>query len=86
VVHQLVSLAVFLVLTIAMFVIARGLKRSGGWAHLAVPTRLTGLAAFLVIAAMMTVGFGEFGGLVQRPFIALLFGWPVLLAAVPARS
>ena len=30
-----------------------------------------------MIAAMLTVGLGDLGGLVQRLFIALLFGAPV---------
>jgi hypothetical protein len=32
-----------------------------------------------VIGAMMTVGLGDLGGVVQRLFIALLFGAPVVL-------
>jgi hypothetical protein len=34
-----------------------------------------------VIAAMVTVGLGDFGGVVQRLLIALLFGVPVALAS-----
>ena len=83
VIHQLVSLAVFLVLTIAMFPLARGWRRNGGPARLADATRIVGGVGVLVIAMMMTVGFGDVGGLVQRPFVALLFGTPVLLAAFP---
>jgi hypothetical membrane protein len=84
-IHQLVSLAVFTVLAAATFPLARGLRRSVVWAHLAVPTRVAGLVAFLMIAMMVTVGFGDVAGLVQRLFIALLFGLPVLLATLPAR-
>jgi hypothetical protein len=79
VVHQLGSLAVFLVLVIAMFPLARGLRRNGGPAGVAVATRLVGVVGMLVIAAMMTVGLGDLGGVVQRLFIALLFGAPVAL-------
>ena len=78
-VHQLGSLAVFLVLVIAMFPSARGLRRNGGPAGVAVATRLVGVVGMLVIAAMMTVGLGDLGGVVQRLFIALLFGAPVAL-------
>jgi hypothetical membrane protein len=85
VVHQLVSLAVFLVLIIAMFPLARGLRRNGGPAGLAVATRLIGVFGTLVIAAMMTVGLGDLGGLVQRLFIALLFGAPVVLGCRSGR-
>ena len=41
--------------------------------------RLVGVVGLLVIAAMMTVGLGDLGGVVQRLFIALLFGAPVAL-------
>jgi len=82
VVHQLASLAVFLVLVIAMFPSAHGLRRNGGPAGVAVATRLVGVVGLLVITAMMTVGLGDFGGLVQRLFIALLFGAPVVLACL----
>jgi hypothetical membrane protein len=84
-IHQLVSLAVFTVLAVATFPLARGLRRSVVWAHLAVPTRLSGLVAILVIAMLLTVGFGDVAGVVQRLFVALLFGLPVLLAALPGR-
>jgi hypothetical protein len=62
VIHQLVSLAVFLVLTIAMFPLARGWRRNGGPARLAVATRIVGGVGVLVIAMMVTVGFGGRGG------------------------
>lgn len=84
VVHQLVSLAVFVVLAIALVVLARGLRTSRVWARLAVPTRVAGLVALVATVVMVTVGFGD-GGLVQRLLVTLLFGWPVLLAALPGR-
>lgn len=85
VIHQLGSLAVFLVLTIALWVLARGLRTSRAWAHLAVPTRLAGLAAFAGIAMLVTVGFGAVEGLVERAVVTLLFGLPIVLAALSAR-
>ena len=85
-IHQLVSLAVFVVLAIALVVLARGLRTNGTRAQLAVATRRAGMAASLtVVALMVTVGFGDVGGLVQRTLVALLFGSPVLLAALPGR-
>jgi hypothetical protein len=81
VLHQLVSLAVFTLLTAALFVLARGLKCSGTWVRLAELTRLAGLVAFLLVAALVTVGYGDAAGLVQRFFVLLVFGWPGLLAA-----
>jgi hypothetical protein len=49
-------------------------------AGVAVATRLVGVVGLLVIAAMTTLGLGDLGGLVQRLFVALLFGAPVVPA------
>ena len=86
VLHQLVSLAVFTVLIAALFVLPRGLRRNRQWARWAVPTRLAGLAALVALVALLSGTTGDLGGLVQRVFIALVFGWPVLLAALPGRT
>lgn len=86
VVHQLVSLAVFAALVTALFVLPRGLTRDPALARLAVPTRLAGLAALVLLAVLIGGAAGDVGGLVQRAFIALVFGWPVLLAALPGRA
>jgi hypothetical protein len=84
-VHQLTSLAVFTVLALAAFPLARGLRRSGTYAHLAGATRVAGSAALGLTVAMVVVGFGDLAGVAQRIFLLLVFGWPVLLAALPAR-
>jgi len=86
VLHQLVSLAVFAALVTALLVLPRGLARNHPWARLAVPTRLVGPAALVLLAVLIGGVAGDVGGLVQRAFIALVFGWPVLLAAVPGRT
>ena len=49
------------------------------------PDPLVGLVAVLMIVALVVVGFGDTAGLVQRVFILLVFGWPVLLAVLPSR-
>jgi hypothetical protein len=86
VLHQLVSLAVFAALIAALFVLPRGLRRNHAWARWAVPTRLAGLAALVALVALLRGTSGDLGGLVQRAFIALVLGWPVLLAALPGRT
>jgi hypothetical protein len=85
VLHQLVSLAVFAALILALFVLPRGLRRTP-WARMAGPTRLAGVAALVVLLALIGGATGDVGGLVQRVFVALAFGWPVLLAALPGRT
>ena len=86
VLHQLVSLAVFAALVVALFVLPRGVTRNSAWARWAVPTRLAGVVAVVLLAALLGGAVGDVGGLVQRAFIALVFGWPVLLAALPGRT
>jgi hypothetical membrane protein len=85
-VHQYVSLALFVTLVIASFVLIRATRRTDGFAHLAVPTRIMAYVLLLTTLAAMTVGFGAVNGLVQRPYLALLFGWPVLLAGSAPRT
>lgn len=85
VVHNLVSLGLFLLLAIATFLWGAGLRRVGE-ARLA---RLTLLAAVLIVVFLfwfMSGAYGSAGGLVQRVFISLVYGWPVLLAGLLVRK
>jgi hypothetical membrane protein len=86
-VHQYVSLTLFLLLTISLFVMARGLRHSGGWAHLARWSQVAGFLCLLGIAELMVdpPALDPYAGLVQRLFVVVLFGWPILAAALPAR-
>ena len=79
-VHQYVSLALFLTLVIATFVLVRAARRTEGFGHLAMPTRIVAITGLLLTVSIVTVGYGDLSGLVQRPYLALAFGWPVLLA------
>jgi hypothetical protein len=85
-VHQYVSLALFLVLVIAGFVLIRATRRTEGFGHLTVPTRIVAYLLLLTTVFAVTVGFGAVAGLVQRPYLALLFGWPLLLAGTAPRT
>ena len=79
-VHNLVSLPLFIFLTVAAFLWTAGLTRAAG---------STGLARFSLVVAIATAVFlvwfgsgayGTFGGLVERVLVWLAFGWPVFLA------
>ena len=87
-VHQYVSLLLFLLLAIAQFVLARGLRRTPGLAHLARWSRLAGVVSVLGIAGLMVdpPALDPYAGLFQRLFILVLFGWPLVAAAAPART
>ncbi|OHV35660.1 MULTISPECIES: DUF998 domain-containing protein [Pseudofrankia] len=85
-VHQYVSMALFLGLIVALFLLARALRRDSGRAHLAVPTRFVAIYCLLTVAAVF---IGEIGnayyGLFQRVFTLLVFGWPVVVAVSASR-
>ncbi|WP_181782903.1 DUF998 domain-containing protein [Pseudonocardia pini] len=86
VLHQLVSLAVFTVLAVAPFLLAAGLRRNPARMPLGRWSALAGVVALVAVAALPTVGYGDLAGVVQRLVVLLLFGWPVLVAAVPVRD
>ncbi|MGK5684042.1 DUF998 domain-containing protein [Actinoplanes sp. URMC 104] len=85
-IHQYVSLGLFLLLVIAMFVLVRAVRRTPGLEYLKVPARVVAYGSLILTVATVTVGFGDYNGLVQRPYLALLFGWPLLLATVTGRG
>lgn len=85
VVHNLVSLVVFVLLVAAGFVLASALRRTPRLTHL---TRRVRVAAFASLALMIWFGsaaYGDNGGLVQRAFLAIAFGLPVLVALRASR-
>lgn len=85
--HQYVSMVMFLLLTIALFTLARALRRSHGLAHLAVPTRLVGAYTVLSVVALVIEPpfLTPYAGLVQRAFIAAVFLWTVAVATLRSR-
>lgn len=80
VVHQLVSLLVFVLAIIATAVLARGLARNG-LRRLAWPSALVSLVSFVTIALLVFGAPGPAAGLVQRLLVLVLFGW--IIAAAP---
>jgi hypothetical membrane protein len=85
-VHQYVSLVLFLVLVSTAFVLIRAVRRTEGFGYLKAPARLVAWTGLVLTVSLVTVGFGSVSGLVQRPYLALLFGWPILLAAIAPRE
>jgi hypothetical membrane protein len=87
-VHQYVSLLLFVLMTVALFLLARGLRRDDGMSGFAVPTRVAGLFCLLVIVVMIVdemKSIDSYAGLAQRAFVLVLFGWPVVVAAARCR-
>ena len=85
-VHQQASLLGFLLLIISFFLLAGGLRRTDR-PGLATLSRVIGVAcaagtALLVVTPPFVV---DNYGIVQRLFVAVLFGWPVAAALLASR-
>jgi hypothetical protein len=84
-VHQYASLAGFLILQTALFLLPRALRGAPGLNRLAVPARIVAFASLVAVVPMFVFGFEGYHGLVQRPTYALMFGWPILVAGLRRR-
>lgn len=84
-IHQYASLLLFLLLVSASFVLVRAVRRTDGFGFLKVAARTVAYGTLALTVAMVVVGFGDHDGLVQRPYLAVLFGWPILAAAIAPR-
>ncbi|WP_250004798.1 DUF998 domain-containing protein [Actinoplanes sp. M2I2] len=84
-IHQYASLLLFLLLVSASFVLIRAVRRTEGFGFLTVAARIVAYGTLALTVAMVVVGFGDQDGLVQRPYLAVLFGWPILAAAIAPR-
>jgi len=76
--HGYVSLLAFLLLIVSSFLVARGLRRTGR-RSLGTTGRVVGVACLvgLVLLVVTPTFVADNYGLVQRLFVAVLFGWPV---------
>jgi len=80
-VHQYTALFMFVSLTVALFLLARALRRDAGRTRLAAPTRLVAVTCLAVIVVVFMAEIGSsWHGLIQRIFAALVFGWPAVVA------
>lgn len=80
-VHNLVSLVLFVLLVVAAFLLTPGLRRSPGSPSLARIALLVAVTDTVFLLWFGSAAFGSSGGLVQRGLVLLTFGWPVFLAA-----
>lgn len=78
--HELIGLVMFVALVVALFLLAAGLRRTAGQRTLAVPTRIAAVTAMGLMVWLGSEHYGDNGGLVQRVFVAVACGWPVVLA------
>lgn len=84
VVHNLVSLVLFLLLIAASFTLARAVARNGA-RRLVWPSIAVGLVSFVTMAAMVSGAFPNASGLLQRVFLLLIFGWIIGVGPLTAR-
>jgi hypothetical membrane protein len=85
VVHNLVSLVLFVALVAGSFLLSRGLRRDPAGRHLARATRYVAWTALLLMVWFGSGAHGDDGGLVQRAFLLVAVGWPVLLVTALSR-
>jgi hypothetical protein len=86
-VHQYASLLGFLLLVVGLFLLARGVRRTGLAPELVLPARLVAVTSLLLTVAVV-VGpppVPAAYGWVQRVLLLLLLGWPVLVAVLHQR-
>ena len=78
--HELIGWVMFVALVVGLFLLAAGLRRTTGLRTFAVPTRMAAVTALWLLVRLGSEQYGDNGGLVQRAFVAVVCGWPVLLA------
>jgi hypothetical membrane protein len=79
-VHELVSGVTFLLLVGIAFLLARALRATPGAAGLRARIRMGAVASAITLIVFATGVAGPAGGVVQRAFVALAFGLPLLVA------
>ena len=79
-VHELVSGVTFLLLVGIGFLLARALRATPGAARLRTRIRMGAVASAIALIVFVTGAAGPVGGIVQRVFVALAFGLPILVA------
>jgi hypothetical membrane protein len=80
VIHNLVSLPLFLLLIVAAFFLAAGLRRWGRDPRLARATVLAGCASLVFAVWFGSGAYGSNGGLVESALVLVAFGWPAVVA------
>ncbi len=86
VLHNLIAIPLFLFLVVAAFLLAAALRRMPAHRSYARASLLVGVAGLLLMVAFGADLAGDLGGLVQRVFVVLVYGWPVYLATRLTRT
>jgi hypothetical protein len=84
VVHNLVSLLLFVLLIAAAFTLARGVARNGA-RRLAWPSVAVGVVSIVTMVAMLSGAAPAVSGLLQRLFLLVLLGWIIAVGPLTAR-
>jgi hypothetical membrane protein len=74
VLHNLLSALLFLLLTIAVFLQARALHRTGA-RRLVLPAVAVGIVSSVTLVALVGASLGPAAGLVERAYLLVMFGW-----------
>ena len=86
VVHELTALAAFLLAWLALVPLGRAVGRTPGWAGYRWPTFGAALVGFGLLVWLVVGDPGSVAGVVQRVFVLVVFGVPVLLVTQKHRG
>ncbi len=82
VVHNLVALGSFVLLVVAGFLLAAGVRRDARLRRWTTPLRVAALCSVGLFVWFGSGAYGDLGGVVQRAFVLVAYGLPVGLALV----
>jgi hypothetical protein len=83
-VHRILAVGLAIALVVALWFLAAGLRRDLAAASLARPTMVVAAVSTLVFVWFGSELYGGIGGAVGTLLIALVYGWPVVLAVALA--
>jgi hypothetical membrane protein len=84
--HELVSMLGFVFVVAAAFTLARALRRSERTAHLAGRTKAVGLVLVAMLVLLVANPVPAVGGILQRVWVALAFGWLAYVSVAVSRA
>jgi Protein of unknown function (DUF998) len=84
--HQILALGLAVGLIVSLFMMAASLRRLSGGASLAKLTQWAGVASIGMFVWLGSQLYGDLGGVVEKLLMALVYGWPVLLAVALSRQ
>jgi hypothetical protein len=84
--HQVIALGLAAALVMSLYLMASSLRSSSDTTALARTTSRVAVASTIVFVWLGSQAYGGIGGIAEKLEIALLYGWPVVLAVALSRQ